>query len=580
MVKLRGHTIVLIWLALFLCGACSLHGQSLTITASDDSITTDEELIITIEGELGNFSNYATLPDVPGLIVISQQKSFNSNAATKNATVYQTYRMKAISTGDYTIGPAWIQAGTRRVYSNTVHVNVSSGDNPISNGMVFLRCEPDKKTVYTGEKITVFVRLYVADDYYAGGDYPIADSYSGFWMESDLEYGYDFDYSYGSQTDSTVYIKGKRFKRRTLLKEYLYPNAIGDLTLPTYTYSCYLSPDEDVYNYDSYEVSFDLRSEQSAITSLALPPHDTLPGFSGDVGRFQMKSTLSSDSTRAWEPVTYTMWVTGEGNFRFMMAPPLSLPPGFRAQNIINADTTSWNGDEYVPAKMFRYLITPEQEGEYDLSGIAFTYFDPRKKEYITLRSDSFRLHVAPGLQISGDTVNNLPDSFFTKKKKNSSKWIISICTALLVVPALGFVIVRHRKKKKRLEEEEQTRLAAAHEEEAYVTPPDTSLAQANELVRGAGMYLQNGLVLQSVNNLYEAMIVRIGGMTKMRREEISVNTLRYRLRLCKLSEDLINEILDHYEDLKLKRYTLSPAEGAATHILIVRTADLLQKTA
>lgn len=578
MVSLNRYIAIAFTALFFLCGF-SASAQSLTIEASDDTIGSDEQLTIILDGELGNFSNYATLPDVPGMIVVSHNESFNYSASSKSATVHQTYTMKAISPGDYVIGPAWIQAGSRRIYSGTVHVHVSGGGSAISSGSVFLRVEPDKKKVYAGEKMTVYVRLYVEDDYYVSGDYPIADSYSGFWTDAP---DYDYNYYYGSSySDSTVYIKGRRYNRRTLLTESMYPNAVGEILLPTYTYTCYMSADDDdVYSYDSYEQSFDLKSEPSSITVLALPDHDSLPGFSGDVGKFKMRCIMTEDSTSEWDPVNLTMWITGDGNFTFMMPPVLSLPAGLRSQNIYSIDTSIYDGYDYTTAKMFRYSITPEKEGEYDLSSIAFSYFDAKKDEYVTLHSDSFHLKVTPGVQIQSDVVNNLPGSFFEKKEKDYSTLYIILISGLVVIPAGAYVFMRY-KKKKRLEaeeEEERQRLAAQEEYPEYVPPPDTSIEQSNALLHGAGQYLQNGLVLQCVNNLYEAMTVRLAGLTKMRREEISANTLRYKLQFAKIEGEVISSILEQYEELKLKRYTLSPSDGAAAHVLIVRTADLIRK--
>ena len=579
MVTLKRNIFLLLSaLALCVC-AVPAFAQTLTIQTSSDSVSSDDDFTIVLDGELGNFSNYATLPDVPGLIVVSHNESLNMNASSKNATVHQTYTMKAISPGDYTIGPAWIQAGSRRIYSNTVHVHVYSGINPISNGLVFIRVEPSKEKVYAGEKVSVAVRLYVADDYYVSGSYPYAESYSGFWKE-EPDYDYSYDY-YDSYYDSTVYIKGKKFKCRTLIKENLYPNAVGDILLPTYTYVCSVSADdEDMYTYDNYDQSFELRSQPSSITVLALPDHDSLPGFAGDVGKFKMRCIMTEDSTSEWDPVNFTMWITGEGNFQFMMAPDLALPAGLRAQALLSVDTTVWDGGEYVTGKMFRYTITPEKQGNYDLSGLAFSYFDAKTGDYITLHADSFHLEVTPGVKIENDTVNNLPGSFFDKKEKENGYLVFYIVAGALIVPVVAFVLLRRRRKRKEAEEAEAERLRFEKENEypEYIPPPDTTKEQSNALLHGAGQYLQNGLVLQSVNNLYEALIVRLTGVTKMRREEISVNTLRYKMRMAKIDDAVINDVIEHYDELKLKRYTLSPTDGAAAHILIVRTADLIRK--
>lgn len=547
-----------------------------------DTITTDDEFVVILNGDLGNFNNYATLPDVAGLVTISHTESFNYNASSKNAIVRQTYTMKAISAGDYTIGAAWIQSGSRRIYSNTVRIHVTGGDNPASNGMVFTRVVPDKSTVYAGEKVRVRLFLYSAPEYSVSGDYPTATSYSGFWSQAD-----DQSYTYN---DTTVVLKGRRFRRQTILSEYLYPNATGVLQLPTYTYSCYLSSNnDDVYSYDSYDMSIDLVSEPSTITVLDLPQHDTLPGYSGDVGQFKMKCSISSDSTKCWEPVTLSMYVTGNGNFQFMMTPQLSLPPGLRATNLFADDSITYEYDysndfDYratETGKVFRYLITPEKEGTYNLSSIAFSYFDPKSKQYVTIPSDSFNIHVAPGQKIAPDSTNNLPDSFFEKKGQAHDKaLIVSMIAALILLPVAGFLIYTRRKKQKRLKAEEAARLAAIVEEQEYTPPLDTSLEQANALIHGATQYLQSGLVIPAVNNLYEALIARISGVAKMRREEISLNSLRYKLKLVKISDATIDEIIEQYEDLMLKRYTLSAADAAAVHVLIVRTADLVRKMA
>lgn len=557
--------------------------QKLTLTISTDTITTDDQFVVYLEGEMSNFSSYATLPDVPGLVTVSHTESFNYNSSTKAATVRQSYTMKAINSGDYTIGAAWIQSGSRRLYSNTVHLHVTAGDNPVSNGMVFMRFVPAKSTVYAGEKVRAFLYLYYSPEYNVSGDYPYATSYSGFWSEVDPEYL--------KSNDTTVYINGKRFTRRTIHSEYLYPNAIGTVKMPEYTYSCYLNKyDEDVYSWDSYDMSFDLVSEPTTITVLDLPKHDSLPGFAGDVGQYKMTCKISDDTTKCWEPVTFTMYITGTGNFQFMMTPKLTLPPGFRAQNILAQDSSTYEYDYYddydykatETGKLYRYLITPEKEGDFNLSGISFSYFDPKKKEYVTLQSDSFRLHVLPGQQIKPETVNNLPDSFFEKKsKKRDTATIVFICVALLLVPVGAFVFYRYKRKQRHKKDEaakEAERLAALAANAEYVPPPDTTIEQANALVHGAGQYLQTGMVVPAVNNLYEALVIRLTGFAKMRREEISVNSLKYKLRMAKTDPAIIDSIIEQYEDLMLKRYTVSPADVAAVHVLIVRTADLIQK--
>jgi|GEM_PF-1544431 hypothetical protein len=560
-----------------------LSAQKLVLTISSDTISTDDEFVVTLSGEMQNFSSYATLPDVPGLITVSHSESFNYNSSNKAATIRQTYTMKAISAGDYKIGAAWIQNGSKRIFSNQIQLHVLAGENPLSNGTVFMRLIPEKSTVYTGEKVRAFLYVYSSPEYSVSGDYPIATSYSGFWSQA------DDDFPEGR--DTVVYINGERFNRTIIKSEYLYPNVVGNVLMPEYTYSCYLSKnDDDVYSWDSYESSFDLKSEPTTITVIDLPPHDSLPGWSGDVGQYNMKCTYSNDTTNCWDPIILTMYITGKGNFQFMSTPQLSLPPGMRSTVLSAYDSTTYEYDvndnyDYKATefgKVYKYRITPEAEGDFNLSAVAFTYFDPKKDQYVTIQSDSFALHVNPGQKIQSDSVNNLPDSFFDKKgKKEDMANVIFLCIALALIPVGAFVFYRYRsnrKKKQEAAKKEEERLAKLAENAEYVPPPDTTIDQANALIHGAGQYLQTGMVVPAVNNLYEALVIRLTGITKMRREEISVNSLRYKLRSLKFDQSLIDSTIEQYEDLMLKRYTMTSAQNALVHGLIARTADLINK--
>ncbi|HTF03024.1 MAG TPA: hypothetical protein VK826_03330 [Bacteroidia bacterium] len=557
-------------MAAFLLLTLALRAQSLTLSVARDTFNMQDEITINLEGELGNFNNYATLPAIQGLMLMSHDKSFDYSGTNKKVLISQTFRFKAVTSGDFTAGPAWIQNASGRIFSNSVQFHVRKSSNPVSNGLVFLRCETDKKKVYTGEKITVSLQLYCAAEYDAGGDYPLANSYTGFWKQDDP--------SYQNNGETLVHINDQPFFRKTIAREFLFPNTTGILLLPQYMYTCSINArSNESSGLDAYGVTFDLKTDPVAITSIALPPHDSIPGYSGDVGHFTIASSLRRDTTEAWSPVPLTLTIMGEGNFQFLIAPVLNLPAGLRAQLVSSEDSVIDDHQRFIGARIFTYLITPEKAGVYDLANIGYSYFDPDQKKYITLYLPDYKLHVNPAAQIETDSVSNLPDSFFTRRAKSKIPLIITLSVVAVFGAIVFFVIARKRKKEKRAKQEELDRLKAAAEQD-YVPPPDRSLENALAMTQSSGLYLQNGLPIPAVNALYEALIVRICGVTKMRKEEISVNTLKYRLALAKNSEETISETMQLYEELKLKRYALSPSDLPLAHQLLRRTVEVLGK--
>ncbi len=543
--------------------------QNLTLSIAKKSISFNENAIVTLTGELSNFNNYASLPEVDGLVVTNRTASFSLNKSNGRIKITQTFTLQPIRPGSFEIGAAYIESGSRRIYSNKVDLTVEQAEANANNTIVFLRCEPNKSTVFYGEMITLTLRLYHRADINFSGDRPYAHSFSGFWYQEGS--------GDGLYEDTVITQNGLKYVGETLYKEYVFPNLVGELYLPKYEYMCYIN----FYGADANSLSADqqveLVSAPVKITSLALPEHDTLMGYNEDVGSFKIKTALSATATNTYEPVQFIVTITGSGNFPFMMAPTLHLPDGMKATLIDATDSTITLFNYYNSQKKFTYNLVPEQVGDFNIEPFTFTYFDPEKEKYITLSDSGYTLHVELGEKLTEDSESNLPTSFFDVKADRSKPILLGVVAVLLIG---GAVFFWNRTKKKKENHTKELLLAKqkAAEEQEYIAPIDSSHKQAMALVSNATMILQNGQVTQTVNALYEALTIRICGVAKMRREEISVNTLKYKLTLIKLEASQITELMELYEELKLKRYMLAPADYNLAGDLILRTSALLQK--
>lgn len=137
-----------------------------------------------------------------------------------------------------------------------------------------------------------------------------------------------------------------------------------------------------------------LRSESATLDVKPLPPNAP-PGFSGAVGAFTLKSEASPKSVKVGDPITVTSTITGRGNFDRVTAPALEEERGWHQYP--PSDKFQQDDDVGISgAKRFETVVSPKEKKE-QLPPLAFSFFDPVKETYVTLRSDAVPLRVEGG---------------------------------------------------------------------------------------------------------------------------------------------------------------------------------------
>lgn len=146
------------------------------------------------------------------------------------------------------------------------------------------------------------------------------------------------------------------------------------------------------------EVKFS--SETATIDVKPLPPNPP-PSFSGAVGHFALTSDVKPKNAQVGDPLTVTASITGRGNFDRVNAPALesdtgwhTYPPGadFKADDDIGISGT----------KKFEMVLTPN-EPKKAVPPLVFSYFDPLKESYVTLKSGRMPV-VVEGTPLSSAT--------------------------------------------------------------------------------------------------------------------------------------------------------------------------------
>ena len=137
-----------------------------------------------------------------------------------------------------------------------------------------------------------------------------------------------------------------------------------------------------------------LKSAPATLEVKPLPPKPPAE-FSGAVGIFTLKTDANPKKAQVGDPITVTASITGRGNFDRVSAPVLADDNGWHkyppSDNFKQDDDVGISG-----AKTFETVLSAK-ENKRMLPPVIFSFFDPVKEDYVTLRSDEIALQVDGG---------------------------------------------------------------------------------------------------------------------------------------------------------------------------------------
>ena len=281
--------------------------------------------------------------------------------------------------------------------------------------------------------------------------------------------------------------KGEPYSVVVWKKSVLYPQKTGKLTLEPLSLSLVIdlpSNRRDFFgNRILQQSSRTITAGRRTIDVKSLPERGKPANFMGAVGQFNFDALINKNTLKATESFEIKLKVTGNGNLKLFNLPKLVLPNTlevFEPEHAENVKTTLSGMQGNIEDN---YTVVPRFQGKYPVASVSFSYFDPKKEEYFTLRSSEHIVDV-----YGGPVANNLNDnttsvaakqllantdeSFrFIKLKPNLEPivkkefWNSKLFYALLISPILlliAFVLLMQRNQ--RISEDvEGSRLRAAN---------------------------------------------------------------------------------------------------------------------
>jgi hypothetical protein len=149
-----------------------------------------------------------------------------------------------------------------------------------------------------------------------------------------------------------------------------------------------------------------LSSEPSDVKILSAPLEKRPANFSGAVGNFEVTAEATPLQAAVGDPITLKVKLTGSGNFERANAPALERNNEWKtykpAAKFEPEDSAGCSG-----TKTFEQALVPLQSGKLTIPALAFSYFDPESKQYVTRSTQPLSIDVAPGQ----NTANTAPSA-------------------------------------------------------------------------------------------------------------------------------------------------------------------------
>ena len=403
----------------------SLLSQTLTGSAPSH-VSVGEQFRLTYTVNTQNATDFRA-GDIPGELEVligpnrSMQSSYqmiNGHTSSSSSITY-TYIVCATKNGTFTIPPAHVVVGGKTIASNTLNIKVSgspqassgSSGSPrqhrqdeqgeirdagsqISGSDLFIKVSANKKRVYEQEPILLTYKVYTLVGLTSlRGDMP------------DLKSFYTQEVSLPTQKSFSIETFNGRPYRTTTWSQYvMFPQMTGKLQIRSITFEGIVV--QQNRNIDPFEAFFNGGSGYIEVKKKIVAPGidievDPLPerpaGFSGGVGHFTVSASLNKTETKANDPVSVRITVSGTGNLKLVKQPQIELPKDFDKYEPKVTDKTKLTTAGIEGSMIYDILIVPRHQGHYDIPPVSLTYFDTTSKTYKTVTSEPLTLDVAKG---------------------------------------------------------------------------------------------------------------------------------------------------------------------------------------
>ena len=598
--------VILVWASAVVSWAQTLTGRAPGQVAVGEQF----RLTYTVNTDDAKGFRAGAIPDAFDVLMgpsTSTQSSFqmvNGHTSSSSSITY-TYILSANKNGSFTIPAAHVTAAGKNISSNELHIKVSGQaqqggaqrQNPqsstgevraagtaISGSDLFIKVTASKQHVREQEPILLTYKVYTLVGLTQLNG-KMADLKSFYTREVPLPQEKQFHIET---------LNGKPYRTVTWQQYVMFPQATGKLEVPSITYEGIVvqqnrnvDPFEAFFNGGSGYVEVKKQIKAPGITIQVDPLPQRPANFSGGVGSYSISATLDHTEVKANDPVKLRVEVSGVGNMKLLRQPDVKFPKDFDHYDAKVTDNTKLTTNGLEGSIVYEFLAVPRHQGDFEIPAVEYVYFDTKSNQYKTVRTESFKLHVAKGSGSSstvyggqedvrqlnrdihyiktGPTRQHAIGDFFFG---STEYWVT------LAVLFLGFVSLFIIFRKRAIERADVVKQRAGRANKV-----------ATKRLKKAARLLKDGKQGEFYDEVLRALWGYVGDKLNMPVEQLSRENISQQLQAHNVSEETINLFIGALDECEFARYAPGDAKGNMNKVYdaamnaITQIADTMKKS-
>lgn len=381
------------------------YGQEISLTASVDrnkvSLGQRIRFVLKIGGDIEDAK--LSVPSLLDFDIVSKQRSSSTRIVNFDSERYMmyTYILEPLKAGKFIIGAAKLKVDDKIYESEPLTIEVDkavssvpkavaygkavspAGSNAakgipvdIDNGdKAFLELTSDRDEVFVGQQVTLIFRFYYRRMNVSDFDYDLPGNNN--FLEESL----------GGNKSYYRNINGYRYAVFEVNKA-LFPLSAGEHIIP-----------KGIVDFISTRNFFEserlkLASRPLTIKVKPLPEENRPLAFNNAVGAFKITTDVAPKTVKIGEPITVNIKVRGQGNIKAINFPGLKDTPGFKSYEPEVKDKMSHVETALVGEKTLEKIYVPKWSGLHNIKTPDFTFFDPYREKYVTIKGKSVEVKV------------------------------------------------------------------------------------------------------------------------------------------------------------------------------------------
>ncbi len=510
----------------------------------------------------------------------NQSTSMSIVNGSMSQSISYSYYLQPFKEGEFTIPAASINADGKIISSNPIKIKVVKGAAAPSQNQqqqqqngntqqqsasggnagndIFLRAVVDKSSMYQGEQFVVTFKLYTRKQI-SGLDAEKLPAFDGFWSK---------DIDIPNQISlSTENVDGVNYNVGVIKKCVLFPQHSGSLEIGPMEINVNALEAAKPRNWmeqmmggGQKEVKYTLKSKPVKINVNALPepkPAD----FSGIVGNISMKDNIDKTSVKTNDAINLSITISGSGNLSLIDSPKLSFPTDFEAYDPKIKDNITTNSSGVSGSRTYDYLLIPRHPGDFEIPVVTLSYFDASKKNYVTLQTKKYSIHVDKGegydesavtsgiqnkedIKYIGSDIHFIKTNSFTLKKQAEHFYRSFLFYLLLVIQLLGFTaFVVYRQ----IQIKDNSNIGLKKSREAA--------KMAKKRLSKAQVYLKENKKDQFYEEIFTALWGFLGDKLGIPVSELNKEVVGERLQKKQVKDETIKQLMDTINTCEFARF-------------------------